>query len=245
MTRVFGNMPAMTRPTRAAYDQVFAREAARRYPVVDELEWRYGYALHPDRLLPAARILACPVKANPPNWQHGRVLYALARAAFDTVRGRVMVLDIGTAKGFSALCLRWAVDDAGASGTVVSVDVIDPRSREPRNTVAELEAPRTLTELLAPWPEAANISFICSTGVAYLEHYSGRIEFAFVDGKHTAEAVWKEGLLLAERQQPGDVVVFDDVHLPNVRTAVASLTAYKVEWLSVLPSRAYAIARRK
>lgn len=247
MNRILGGMPTFTPNTtpRDAYDQAFARERARDYPMVDAFEARAGYAVDRDRLLAAARVLACPVKANPPNWQHGRVLYAAARQAFAGTRGRVMVLDIGTAKGFSAVCLKWALDDAGVAGHVVSVDVIDPRSRDARNTVGELEAPRTLTELLEPWPEAAGISFLCSMGIAYLEKYAGRIEFAFVDGKHTASVVWREGELLAARQHAGDVVIFDDVHLPDIRTAVASLPAYTVEWLTVLPNRAYAIARRK
>lgn len=246
MNHILGGMPPFANNTpREAYDQVFARERARDYPMVDAFEARAGYAVDRDRLLAAARLLACPVKANPPNWQHGRVLYAAARQAFAEMRGRVMVLDIGTAKGFSALCVKWALDDAGVAGQVVSVDVIDPRSRDARNTVGELAAPRTLTELLEPWPEAAGITFLCSTGIAYLEKYAGRIEFAFVDGKHTAGVVFREGELLAARQQPGDVVIFDDVHLPDIRTAVSGLAAYAIEWLTVLPNRAYAIARRK
>lgn len=227
------------------YAVAFAEELKRTYPQVDAFETRTGYSVEPDRLLAAARVLACPVKANPPNWQHGRVVYAAARRYLDGRRGRVMLLDIGTAKGFSALCALWAMQDAGVSGNVVSVDVIDPMSRERRNTVAEVDGLKTLTEILAPWPEADAITFLQSTGIDYLNKYTGRIEFAFVDGKHTAEVVWKESLLLADRQQPGDIVIFDDVHIPAIRAAVGSLSAYSIEWLSVLAQRAYAIARRK
>lgn len=231
--------------TAADYAEVFTHERARDYPVVDAFEARMGHALDPERLLAAARVLACPVKANPPNWQHGRVVYAAARRYLDGRRGRVMMLDIGTAKGFSALCALWAMQDAKVSGNLVSVDVIDPMSRERRNTVAEVDGLKTLTEILAPWPETSAITFLQSTGIDYLHKYSGRIEFAFVDGKHTAEVVWKEALLLAERQQRGDFVVFDDVHIPEIRAALASLSMYDVEWLSPLPKRAYLIARRK
>jgi hypothetical protein len=58
--------------------------------------------------------------------------------------------------------------------------------------------------------------------------------------------VKQEGLLLAARQQSGDVVVFDDVHIPDVNAAVESLAkVYYIERLQVLPKRAYAIARRQ
>jgi hypothetical protein len=69
---------------------------------------------------------------------------------------------------------------------------------------------------------------------------------AFVDGKHTGAVVRQEGLLLSDRQQSGDVVVFDDVHIPDVGAAVDLLSkVYDIERLQVLPKRAYAIARRK
>lgn len=231
--------------TKDAYGQAFEVERLRSYPLVDAFEARCGYAIERKRLEDAARVLACPLKVNPPCWAHGRVLYSLVRQYLEGCRSRVLMLDIGTAKSFSALCLQWALNDAQVQGTVVSVDVIDPRSREARNTVAELEGGKTLAELLAPWPEAGAIKFLHCTGVQWLTQYTGRIEVAFVDGKHQGTVVWKEGALLADRQQPGDLVIFDDVHLPDVRAAVASLSTYDVEWMSVLPNRAYAIARRK
>ena len=53
--------------------------ADRSYPVVDEFEQRMGFAVDRERLEDAAGVLACLLKKNPPKWQHGRVLYALAR----------------------------------------------------------------------------------------------------------------------------------------------------------------------
>ena len=232
--------------TVAEYQAAFDRECGQAYPWVDAFEARAGYAIDTTRLRAAAYLLACPLKAHPPNWQHGRVLYAAARQHFAAYRGAARVLDIGTAKGFSALCLQWALRDAGVQGHVVSVDVIDPCSREPRNTVAELDAPLTLFELLRPWPEAATITFHQMTGINFLLSYQGRIDCAFVDGKHTGDVVAQEGALLADRQQPGDLAIFDDVHLKDVRDAVTQLRAYNVEWISVRPQqRAYAVGRRR
>lgn len=248
MTARIGGMPALTstRDRRAAYETAFLLEHAREYPVVDVFEARSGYAIDRERLLEAARVLACPLKVNPPNWQHGRVLYSAARRYLEDVRRRVLLLDIGTAKGFSALCLFWALQDAGVEGNVVSVDVIDPCSREPRNTIGELEAPRTLFELLAPWPEASAIHFERTTGIEFMQRYQGRIEIAFVDGKHKGDVVAHEGTLLANRQQSGDLAIFDDVHLEPIRAAVKGLQkAYDIEWMEILPHRAYAIGRRK
>lgn len=232
-------------PSATDYQRAFDVERSQHYHAIDVIESAAGFYLSLDKLESAARVLACPVKRHPPCWQHGRVIYSFYRQYLATCQQRVLMLDIGTAKGFSALCAQWALMDSWVDGTVVSVDVIDPRSRESRNTVAEVGTPKTLTELLDPWPEAGAIKFLQSTGVDWLKKYGGRIDLAFVDGKHTGAVVEQEGRLLAGRQEPGDLVIFDDVHLPDVLTAVRSLRAYRTEIVPVLPLRAYAIARRR
>lgn len=231
--------------TARAYDAAFQRESLMAYPSVDAVEREAGFALDAERYLPAARVLACPLKTNPPNWQHGRVLYALTRQYLASATGPVQLLDIGTAKGYSALCLYWALVDAEVHGRVTSVDVIDPHDAVRRNTVAECDGLKTLAEILSPWPEAQNIDFLQSTGQKWLANNPTRVHVAFVDGKHSHEAVTWEAALLSERQRSGDLVVFDDVQIPAVDMAVMGLTSYTVRYVQVLPNRKYAIARRK
>lgn len=231
------------------YRAAFAKERAQSYPMIDAIEARCGYAVDRELLEQAAAVLACPVKANPPNWQHGRVLCALAmeRLARPTfLTGEVAILDIGTAKGFSALCLHWALIRSGRVGRVTSIDVIDPLARVSRNTIAEVDGPLTLAETLRPWPEAQQIRFLKSTGVDYLHAHPERIHIAFIDGKHDGHVVRREGVLLTARQQSGDLAIFDDVHIPDVSVAVSSLHHdYRLEYIEVLPNRHYAIGVRK
>ena len=229
------------------YAAAFHQERIQTYPVIDAIEARFGYALDREKLEAAARVLACPVKKSPPNWQHGRVLYALSRQYLATI-GRntpVVALDIGTAKGFSALCLHWAIWDGDRIGRVHSVDVRDPDGYEPRNTVVEVDEPKNLYEILEPWPESSQISFYKSTGQKWLQEHDVRVRLAFVDGKHSYEAVSWEGALLAERQQAGDLVMFDDVQIDGVARAIRELRAYEIEYVDVLPNRRYAIGVRR
>ena len=229
----------------AHYRQLFGAEAEQVYPAVDDFEQRMGYAIDRDRLEDAARVLACPLKKNPPNSQHGRVLYALAR---NYLQGQVDVniLDIGTAKSFSALCLLWALRDTDIIGTVTSVDVIDPNERVRRNTVAEVDGYKTLYETLEPWPESKAIVFKKRTGAEELADSRSRIHICFIDGKHDGKIVATEGYLLAQRQVVGDLVMFDDVHIPDVWEAVRTLKPkYELERLQILPHRAYAIGVRR
>jgi predicted O-methyltransferase YrrM len=233
------------------YAAAFAQARALRYPELDALEAKLGYAIDRDWLDEAGRVLCCPIKSAPPHWQHGRLIYAVAR---EFLKGKPSgcwsFLDIGTAKGFSALCLQKALNDhAGAQvlSGVTSVDVMPPAARCYRNTVAELDGTglKTLAEILAPFPEAEGITFLESTGIDWLKGYAGQIDLAFVDGKHTGEVVRQEGKLLAKRQEAGDVVIFDDCQMPPVSQAVASLGEwYRIEYVKAEP-REYAIGRRR
>lgn len=229
------------------YAAAFAQARALSYPALDAIETRLGYAVDRDWLDEAGRVLCCPIKNSPPHWQHGRLIYAVVR---DYLTSRLAInnftaLDIGTAKGFSALCLRKAFLDEGVPVRLTSVDVMPPSARCYRNTVAEIGGLKTLGEILAPWPEAAGVTFLESTGIAWLQGHADRIHIAFVDGKHTGDVVRQEGKLLAKHQESGDVAIFDDCQMPQVSPAVASLSEwYRIEYVKADP-REYAIGRRR
>lgn len=238
-----------TLPTAEQYARAFEAECAQTYPEVDAFEARMGYAVDRAKLNAAARVLACPIKDHEPCWQHGRILYAAMRRRMAGLSlGSMTCLDIGTAKGFSALCMQWAaMDIAGAIvGCVTSVDVLDPAAKLRRNTVAELDGFKTLAETLAPWPEAVHgVRFVCSTGVDWLSSHSGIVEFAFVDGRHKYDVVKREAELLHERQEPEDIIVFDDLQIPAVHQAVVTLRDYDVEDITLSNGRRYAVAVRR
>lgn len=246
-------------PTAMDYAQAFDTERARGYPMIDRVEAELGACIERGKLERAARVLACPIKKHAPNWQHGRVLYAVARRRIETLilegaPDSVLLLDIGTAKGFSALCLLWALVDAGprGGGRVVSCDVIDPAARVRRNTVAELEGYLSLAETLAPWPEAHSIEFVkaraCDWLTAHAATVDCRIHVASIDGKHSYEDVSAELACVARCQRAGDVIFLDDYQIPAVAHAfdeakAKGLRPYDLSTIRLLPERAYVIAR--
>jgi predicted O-methyltransferase YrrM len=233
-------------PTAADYANAFERERQKFYPQIEAFERLCGYALEKERMEFAAKYLACPVKANGANWQHGRVLYSALRKYLDTAPQGVVCLDIGTAKGFSALCLRWALDDAGVDGQVVSLDVLDPTAKVRRNTVLEVDGYLTLAETLERWPEAKGIQFLNTTGIEWLRAHPGRVHFAYVDGKHTFATVNEEAHLLAKRQQPGDVAIFDDVQIEGVAKALGvAAKFYDFQTVTLSELRAYSLGVRR
>jgi predicted O-methyltransferase YrrM len=232
--------------TEEHYRRIWEEEKHNGYPAIDRLEKHWGYAVERGRLEEAARVLACPFKVHAPNWQHGRVIYTVASVYLSNIIGQVHMLDIGTAKGFSALMMRWAADDAVASVRINSVDVIGPGDRVRRNTVAEVGELKTLGEILEPWKEEAEgINFHQATGVSFLSEYTGRVHFAFVDGKHRYESVRMEGALLHMKQESGDVAIFDDVQIEGVAKAVDELRGYEKCFIAANDERRYCIATRE
>lgn len=241
--------------TREMYDRAFEKERARVYPPVDAFEREQGYALDRAKMEEAARVLACPVKPNPPCWQHGRILYAVVRkylegrptAGHPSLLPRYRFLDIGTAKGFSALVMLWAAQDSGVPRVrISSVDVLDPAVPSLRNSVADIGSNGlTLAEYLAPWPEAQQVGFWGMTAVDWLSRHPDRIHLAFVDGKHSTEAVAEEARLLSERQKPGDVILFDDLQMTPVRKGVGRLAGYDMRMIHAAPERAYMLAVKR
>jgi hypothetical protein len=241
------NLHPATLPSRAEYEAAFATERAKDYPEVDAYEHLCGYAVDRERLEGAARILACPVKTNPPNWQHGRVLYAAIRTYLAQSQDYVLCLDCGTAKGFSALVTQWALNDSETQGVVHSVDVIDPKAEVFRNSVLDCDGPHVLADYLRPWPEATAIQFYKITGTDWLASDMERVNVAFIDGKHSTQAVASDGRLLSSRQDRGDLAVFDDVQIPAVAQALLGLErSYKFQYIALSGAqRTYAVGVRR
>jgi hypothetical protein len=238
---------------RADYDRIFKDECAVAYPALDAFEERSHVALDKKRLQRAARVLACPLKANPPNWQHGRVIYACIRKLLKPFSGDVVLIDVGTAKGFSAVVAAWALSDARVEGIIHSFDVIEPTARVKRNSVAECDKPSGLTieEFVAPFmpiDERVEVRFHGTPLYPWARDNRGLCTFAFVDGKHTEAAVAADAACIRRMQHTkGDMIVFDDIQIDGVRRAVNDLRPhYEIEILWALEGRrGYAVARRK
>jgi hypothetical protein len=237
-----------------AYAAAFEAERVIEYPVMDALEERYGYKIDRDLLERMARVLACPLKRNPCNWQHGRLVYALARHRLAQNAFGCIFLDIGTAKGFSALCMAWAAWDAkNFPRWIVSYDVIDPVSPEPRNSVMDGQVKTGIWDYVrgflppdAHGAEDSGIAF-ARVGDANSAHWlQDHIGFAFIDGAHTYEGVKADIELVTARQKPGDIILFDDFNLPPVESAVCGNlpSVYNIDPIDLKLGRAYAIATR-
>lgn len=233
-------------PTPEQYAAAFERERVNEYPVIDEFERRMGFAVDRDRLEAAARVLACPVKKSPPNWQHGRILYALGRKHLEQSNTQQLWIDIGTAKGFSSVCMMWALDDAKrrSFSQIYSFDIIDPESRERRNSVEDGKTIDEFVSEFAPPYHDELVDYQPITFPVWAEAISLQqcIDFAFVDGSHQYSGVKADIEAILPHQARGDIILFDDLQKEGVARAVSELQGYDLEYIEVLPTRKYAIA---
>lgn len=240
-------MKSSSQYDREEYDAAFQRGRAIQYPELDRLEVLAGYAVDRDRLEAAARILQCPIKANAPNWQHGRVLYTLARQYIEWAKAPTTFLDIGTAKGFSACVLSWAIADADVCGhRIVSLDIVEPDLLVRRNSVIECEKLMTVQQFVAPFiAPMIDVKFYGKGAAHWLIQTPEDVHvgFAFVDGKHTFQAVAFEALAIEKRQREGDVIVFDDTQIADVYKATLQLRRYRRDGVHLSGARrSYCVA---
>src|SRR3546814_14285204 len=94
------------------------------------------------------------IKQSRLNYNHGRLLYAVLRRYLAECRSeQAVIFETGTARGFSALCMARALQDAGAGGYVVTVDQLPHDRPMLWNCIDDHEGPRTRAQLLSDYPE--------------------------------------------------------------------------------------------
>ncbi|MGE5567075.1 MAG: class I SAM-dependent methyltransferase [Parcubacteria group bacterium] len=247
----FGRQP---HASREEYLRLFEETRRKEYPQVDAVEAETGFAVDRAWLDDLALHTQIVKKKSDLGYPHGRLLYSILRRYIAHSGERfVTVVETGTARGFSALCMAKAIADAGIDGRVVTVDVLPHLKRQIWNCIDDHEGRKSRAELLAPWSELARKVVFLQGDTLYLLPRIGvdRVNFAFLDAQHIRSSVLHEFGFVAERQQAGDMVFFDDVTpavFPGVVQAVDDIEAggqYEFKRLTISDQRAYAWARRR
>ena len=152
--------------------------------------------------------------------EHGLLLYKLIRERSNLDRPLV-ALDVGTARGFSAMTMARAMIDAGVSGDVYTIDTVDHHEslnwhaakHDADDPLAGVEMTRS--EIWARWfQEDAGITPITGQSRNVLGDWShGPIELAFLDASHTYDDVKRDLTLLDPLIAEEGAIVVDDYHL--------------------------------
>ena len=148
------------------------------------------------------------------NFERGMLLYAL----ITKIKPKT-VLEIGTAEGYSTLCMAWAMTENKIEGKIFTVD---PKSHqqaiERRIKINENDEPINIilsTEEL--WNKFASQEWIDKIEV--ITGYSGEvlkskqfpeIEFCYIDGSHVYEAVKHDFYAFLQTASENFSLLFDD-----------------------------------
>jgi predicted O-methyltransferase YrrM len=249
------NSPVVARET---YLEIFARAQTYHYPSVDQLEREVGIALDRDFMNNLALHTQVVVKSSPMMWAHGRILYALLtdylkRSPPSSPIDRITILETGTARGYSSLCMAKALYDAKRPGVIFTADVVPHDHPMYWNCIDDMEGQKTRRQLLEPWNYLVEPYVVFCWGDSQLTLKTlapSRVHFAFLDGGHTYDDVMLEFSRVGPFQKPGDIIVFDDVtpaSFPAVAKAVAEICSghsYDRRDIQTHANRVHAICRK-
>ena len=235
------------------YKNLFLEIKDNPYKEVDCIEDKLGYKLEKIWLDKLAFVTQIVKKSSKINYSHGRLIYSILRNYFSkNVNPNYTVLETGTARGFSSICMSKAIIDHNVKGKIITVDVIGHDEKIYWNCFKDDQGKITRSELIKEWDnELDNIIFLKGRTSVILKTLGlNRINFAFLDGQHDRLSLQEEFTFVSNRQKKGDVIFFDDV-TPNKYKDVYKFVneikdskKYSVELISISDERGYAIATK-
>ena len=185
---------------------------------------------------------------------HGAVLFKIVaeRCRQLGTSSAVNVLELGTARGFSALVMARALEEMGVIGTILSVDIVrhDTPSYPARGGEEKVRYSRD--ELLQNWKELVErrIIFLCGSSWLTSEVIQRRrFPLIFIDEHHTYANTRRDLEFGSSHQHPGDVIVLDDYtdNFPGVVRAVDEFvqkSGYLIRIEQISPVRKMAVLTR-
>tara|TARA_Y100000591_G_scaffold36177_1_gene26797 strand:- start:183 stop:1022 length:840 start_codon:yes stop_codon:yes gene_type:complete len=255
----WNNQPLLTKPisNKQKYYDLWNKASLKQNPEVNQYETSTGYKIEKDWLNNLALRTQIVIKKNELNYAHGKILYSSLREYISENQENlenIVILETGTARGFSSLCMAKALNDSKISGSILTFDVLPHTKKIYWNCITDhLEGPITRQELLEPWKQLVNNYIIFHQGYSNIELKKiglQRINFAFLDGSHTYKDVLFEFNIIKKHQKKGDVIVFDDYNeklFPGIVKAVNEISdnfGYEKKIIRSFNERSYVIAKR-
>ncbi|ERN41752.1 putative O-methyltransferase [Rubidibacter lacunae KORDI 51-2] len=253
----FYNYPFGVSPRAEAstYREIWLAAKQNNCPAIDRLEASQGYSIDKDWMDELALLTQVVIKKSDICYQHGRILYAVlssyvAASQYDSVN----IVETGTARGYSSLCMAKALHDAGQPGKIFTFDILPHDVEMYWNCIADDKGSMSRAELLKAYEQLVNNYIVFIQGDTQMQLrkvFVPRVHLAYFDGTHTYEYVLSEFGHIVDKQKSGDIAVFDDYTpelFPGVVKAVDEICAtqgYSKEVLTVSEQRGYAIARKK
>jgi len=154
------------------------------------------------------------IKSVNSNFQHGKIIY---KTLFNYIKKnklkKINLIDIGTAKGFSAIVMSKVIYETKTKGKVHTIDIIPHNRKIYWNAPSDHQFGKITREFLLKKFRKflKNIIFYHGESTKIINQLTlNRVNFAFIDGSHDYDDVKNEFTMISKLQQKGDILIFDD-----------------------------------
>lgn len=212
----FGNNP---KGAKNDYLNIAEQVKKKNYPEVENYEKKKNIAIDKHFLDYLALHTQITIKKSECCYAHGRLLYTalsdyLLKKPKELSKEKIIIIETGTARGFSAICMAKALDDNNKEGLILTFDLLPHSTRMFWNSITDhLNGSQTRAQLLNNWNNLCQNYILFHQGNTRLELpkiYTERVHFAFLDGAHTYNDLMFEFNQIKNKQKPGDIIVYDD-----------------------------------
>jgi len=243
------------RAEKETYLKLWEDEKKSIYPEINSFEATTNHKINKEWMDDLALHTQIVIKGSPLCYQHGRIVYSALRDYMEQhPKDHLTIFETGTARGFSAIVMARALDDASASGKIITYDVLPHHTKMYWNCIDDHDGTKSRHDLLKPWRELLSkyVIFVEGDSKINLKNVvSDRINFAFLDGAHSYKDVTYEFETVAQYQRAGDVIIFDDYNTQDFAGLVRAVDkgcdrlGYDKKILSSDKERSYVIATKK
>jgi predicted O-methyltransferase YrrM len=197
------------------YIQLAIDAKKEKYPEIELYEHKSGFQIDKQWLNNLALHTQVVIKKSKICYAHGKVLYSSLSKYVNEHQNiiNINILETGTARGFSSLCMAKALEDNNKEGTIMTFDVLPHNSKMFWNCIDDHDGPKTRRELLSSWSSLLERYIVFCQGDTRIEMKKTkfeRIHFAFLDGFHTYNDIYFEYNEVKGYQKTGDIIIFDD-----------------------------------
>ena len=116
------------------YNQLYLEAKSINYELSNKIEKRFEFQIDKIYLDNLALHTQVVIKNSKLNYQHGRLLYSILSYYINNILERknnevINILETGTARGFSSICMSKALIDNEIPGKILTIDQISHKSK--------------------------------------------------------------------------------------------------------------------
>lgn len=233
---------------------IWKEEKKNNYEEINEYEKKVGFSIQSDFLHELGLLTQVTDKKSKISYSHGRLLYScLSKYCSTNNITNINILEVGTARGFSSLCMAKALEDNSISGKIITMDILPLHKKIYWNCKSDELGKINRNTLLKDYDYLIKkyIIFLQFDTLSDYKRISlNRVNFAFIDGCHDGNHLKSEFEILKNSQLKGDQIIFDDYSfekfptLYNEINKICNIYNYSKEVICSDKGRCYLIATK-